>query len=106
MILQECPPRLRWRFGMADHVFGNRGFGDLNAQLEQFAVDSRRSPAHIVSTQSPYEFPNLFRNRWPTGPSMPNFVGPVPTKTSTVPIDDGGRFYDPECRTPSRPELR
>jgi len=37
---------------------------------------------------------------------MANLPGPVPTETATVPIDNGGRFYDPERRLPSGPQLR
>jgi len=59
-------------------------FRDLDAQLEQFAVNSRRSPAHIISIQSPYKFASFFRNRWPTGLSVPNFPGPVPTEPESV----------------------
>src|SRR5215831_4175438 len=37
---------------------------------------------------------------------MSNLPSPVPTKTSTVPVDYSRGFHDPQRRTPSGPELR
>src|SRR5262249_32048244 len=37
---------------------------------------------------------------------MSHLPGPVPTEAATVPIDNGGRFHDPERRLPSGPQLR
>ena len=106
VIVQECSPGLRWRFRMADHIFRNRGFGNFDAKFEEFAVDSWRSPTRIVSAQSPNQFANVFRNRRPTRLSMSNLPGPVPTEATAVPTDNGGRFHDPERRTPSGPDAR
>jgi hypothetical protein len=44
VILQEGPPRLRWRLAAAHHVFANAGFADVDTEFEVFAVDARRSP--------------------------------------------------------------
>ena len=33
VILQECPPCLRWRLRVPNHVFANGGFRDLDSQL-------------------------------------------------------------------------
>ena len=48
MIAQECPPRLRWRSPMFDHVLGDRRFSEFEAKLEEFAVDARGTPQRIV----------------------------------------------------------
>src|SRR5215470_4933461 len=106
VVLQECPPALRWRLWMPDHVFANGRFRNLDSQLEKFAMDSRCSPAHIISTQSPNEVARFSRDSWPTWLSMANLPGPVPTETAAVPIDHGIRFHDPECLTLSGRELR
>jgi hypothetical protein len=37
---------------------------------------------------------------------MSNLPGPVPAEAATVPIDNGGRFHDPERGLPSGPQLR
>jgi len=35
MIGEERSPRLGWRLGMADHVFGDGRLGNLNAQFQK-----------------------------------------------------------------------
>ena len=67
-------------------------------------MDSRRSPADIVTAQSPNEFAGFFGNAGPTRLSIPNLPGPVPTEPATVPFDNGGWFDDPERKPPSGPE--
>src|SRR5262245_21942966 len=49
---------------MANHVFANRGFGDLDAELQELAVNSRRSPAQIVSAESPNQFTCFLWDTW------------------------------------------
>jgi len=44
VIIEECSPRLRRRFGTSNHVFGNGSLGNLDAQLHQFAVNPRCTP--------------------------------------------------------------
>src|SRR5262245_41120146 len=44
VIAQEGLPALRWRPTPSDHVLGHGRVGDLEAQLEQLAVDARRTP--------------------------------------------------------------
>ena len=90
---------------MPNHVLTNRGFGDLDAELEQLAVNSRRSPAHIVSAQSPNQFTCFFRHRWSARLSVLNLPRPVPTETPTVPVNNSSGFHNPESLTPSRPGL-
>src|SRR5262245_64814115 len=89
---------------MPNHVFANRRFGDLDAELQEFAVNSRRSPAHIVSAQSPNQFTRFFWNTRPTRLSMPDLPSPVPAETPPVPFNNGSGLHNPEGFTPSRPE--
>src|SRR5262245_65068801 len=49
MIGEECSPRLGWRLGMSDHVFGDGRLGNRNAQFQEFAVNSRRSPGRVIT---------------------------------------------------------
>ncbi len=47
MIVEERPPVLgRW-FTVADHVFGDSGLGDLDAQHAKLAVHARRTPEWV-----------------------------------------------------------
>jgi hypothetical protein len=48
MILKECPPGLRWRFSVVDHVFRNGSLADFNPELQQFAVNARSAPQWII----------------------------------------------------------
>ena len=53
VICEECSPRLRRRLWMPDHVFADGRFRDLDAQLQELAMDARRSPSKVVSAESP-----------------------------------------------------
>src|SRR6516225_2169320 len=44
VILQEGPPGLRRWLADSHHILANTGLADVDAQLEQFAVDARRGP--------------------------------------------------------------
>jgi len=103
MIGEERSPRLGWRLGMTDHVFGNGRLGNLNAQFQEFAVNSRRSPERVIATDGSNEIARLPRNKRTSGSAMTNLPGPVPLKSLTMPTNDGFRFDDDQGRTPTRP---
>ena len=44
VIAEECPPALGRRVSSLDHVLGHAGLSDIDAELEEFSVDPRRSP--------------------------------------------------------------
>ena len=48
VIGQKRPPCLRRRFGMPHHVSAHRCLRDWYPKLEKFAVDSQRSPQHVI----------------------------------------------------------
>src|SRR2546430_3094069 len=48
MVAQECPPSLRWRPSAPDHVFGDRGLGDLEPKLQQFTMDAWGAPQRVL----------------------------------------------------------
>src|SRR5215467_3185222 len=84
---------------MPNHVFANRGFGDLDTEFQELAVDSRRSPADIVVAQSPNQFTCFLWDTWSAWVSMPDLPGPVPTETPTVPVHNSSGFHNPEGLT-------
>src|SRR3974390_2438574 len=55
MVAEECPPRLRWRSPVFDHVLGDRRLSDFEAKLEEFAVDARGAPQRVVFAHLPDE---------------------------------------------------
>jgi hypothetical protein len=56
---------------MPHHVFGYGGFSNLNAQLEQLAVNAWRTPARVVAAHHPDQIPNLSLPKTPAGHPKP-----------------------------------
>jgi len=52
MVSQEGRPTLARLFGALDYVLGDGRFGDLDAELEQPAVNSRRTPQPVGPAHS------------------------------------------------------
>ena len=48
VICKECPPRLRWRRWVTDHVFRDGGLGDGKAKLQKLAMDPRCAPPCVL----------------------------------------------------------
>src|SRR5262245_33592526 len=94
VILEERPPRLRWWFRASDHVLGNRSLRDLNIQLHQLAVDPGCAPNRVLAAHGSNQIADLFRNWRSSGLSVPNLPSPIPTKSLTMPADDGFRHDD------------
>ena len=59
MVPKECPPALRWRLRVPDHVFGNSGLTDLDPKLEKFAMDAWRAPRRILPRHAPDQCSDL-----------------------------------------------
>ena len=49
VICKVCPPRLRWRRWVTDHVFRDGGLGDGKAKLQKLAMDPRCAPPSLLS---------------------------------------------------------
>ena len=47
MIIEECPPTRTGWFPVAGHVLGNRRLGQVNAELEQLAVNPGSAPQRV-----------------------------------------------------------
>jgi hypothetical protein len=47
VITDKGSPALRRRVSPPDHIFGDAGLADLDAELKQLAMDPRRSPQRI-----------------------------------------------------------
>src|SRR4030088_327351 len=53
MVTQEGAPSLGQRSASLDHILRDAGLRDLKAELEQLAMDARRSPQRIVNAHPP-----------------------------------------------------
>jgi hypothetical protein len=69
---------------MPYHVLGDGGLGDLEAQLQQLAMDPRGTPARVVAAQHPNQIPNLL---WHSGPTwLPTAYPPPPEQAEALPV--------------------
>src|SRR4051812_28799347 len=84
MILQESPPRLGRRLAMPHHVLGDRGFGDLNPQLEQLAMNPRSTPVRVIPAHDPNEVSHFWRHGW--SPRFPAPDLPPPKEAEALPM--------------------
>ena len=53
VVAQKGAPSLTWRPASLDHVFGDARLRDLKPELEQFAMDARRSPKRVLDAHPP-----------------------------------------------------
>jgi len=65
MIAQERLTTLRRWPPSSGHVFCNRGLADVNPELEQFAVNPRRSPQGVGNAHLENEVANVRWDPWP-----------------------------------------
>src|SRR6202142_884432 len=76
MIAKERPPALGWRVSSLGHVLGHAGLSDINAELEEFSMDPRRSPQRIGNAHLADKLAYLQRNCWPATPRF-RFPSPI-----------------------------
>jgi hypothetical protein len=67
MVIEESPPRLgRW-CPIPEEILAHARLSDVDAELQQCAVDARRSPARVFSAHTVDEVANLARDGWTPG---------------------------------------
>src|SRR5258707_6533219 len=88
MIAQEGLPRLQWPIAPRHHVDRNRGLGDLDAKLEQLAMDLGSAPQRVLKTHSSDEIEHLFADLR-SAPERRGFPPPVAAKTRSIPTHNG-----------------
>ena len=77
---------------MPYHLFRDGGFRNLNAQLEQLAVNAWRTPARVVAAHHPDQIPNLLRHAGPTWLAAGRFST---STTSESPYDARRQQFQP-----------
>src|SRR5271168_277694 len=80
VVAEERPPALGWRVSSPRHVLGHAGLSDINAELEEFAMDPRRSPQRIGNAHLADKLAYLRRYSWSanTAPRLPSPVRSEP----------------------------
>ena len=79
-------PALRRWLPSPRHVFCHGGLPDIDAKLEQFAVDPRCSPKRVRDAHIAYELTNIRRYLWPAT-TWSGFPAPIGSQASAVPAD-------------------
>src|SRR5258706_10411862 len=96
VVTQEGAPALGRRSTSLDHVLRDAGLSDLEAELEQLAMDARRSPQRIVNAHPPDQCAqshvDLRSTSKGTGfpPAVPTEAGPMPTHQGLRSDDSDG----------------
>src|SRR4051794_18598116 len=106
VVLEESPPCLGWRLPVLDQILADAGLPDVDAELQQFAVNARRSPTRIFSAQAADEVADFAWDRRPPGLASPDLPRPEKAKCLAVPSDYSFRLHDNERRTPICPHAR
>src|SRR3954452_16000547 len=86
MITQERLPTLGWRPPARCHIFGDRGLTDIEAKLEQLAMNARSAPEWVCKAHVTNELSDLKRHAWPTTPSSRS-PPPIGSKGGAMPAD-------------------
>src|ERR1700722_17744391 len=73
MVAEERPPVLGWRVSSLGHVLGHARLSDVDAELEEFSMDLRRSPQRIGNAHLADKLAYLRRYSWSaaTAPRLP-----------------------------------
>src|SRR5215468_5257711 len=96
----------------AGRTLAHAGLADVNAQLEQLAVNPRSAPEWVLTTQGANQLAYFLGHARSPRPAASDLPGPEQTKALPVPADDGRGFDDkdaglpivPDCAQPSPQE--
>ena len=91
VIGQERAPRLRRRRAALREQAGDGALSDVDSQLLQFAMDSRRAPERIGLSHSYDESPDLAACAWAARRRASRESGPVLAEAAALPPQDAVR---------------
>src|ERR1700736_2167971 len=90
VIVEKRPPTLRRWPRVAEHVPSDRRLGDLEAELEQLTMNTRRAPKCVRTAHLANERAQLSRDLRSAN-TVAGSPAPIRPKPSTVPANDGLR---------------
>lgn len=102
VIRQEGTPQLRRWSPVSDHVLGYRSFGYTEAELQEFAMDSRCSLQRICERHPLHQRPYFNIDRRP--PFFSRLTSPILPKSFPMPTDYSVGFDEMQCISPFRPD--
>ena len=104
MIIEKAPPSMgRWR-AMANHILGDGGLGNGDAQLRQLAMHAGSSPERVALLMFRIRLTYFGSDAWSSGPTPSALPSPISSEPTTVPADDRLRFHDDEDTLPVSPD--
>ena len=95
VVPQEGAPSLTWRPASFDHVLGDARLRDFEPELEQFAVDARRSPKRVLDAHPPDQRTEVCLDLRPPSPRA-RFPTPITAKSGPMPTHERLRLDDRE----------
>src|SRR5215469_2984276 len=102
--LSRNAPGLRRWLAAAQHVLGDTALADVDAELEQLAVNARCPPRGILPTHPGNQVSSLAGNRWPSALSPPNLPAPKQAKAHAMPSHNRVRLDDGQRGAPIAPD--
>jgi hypothetical protein len=104
VVVEERAPGLRRRRSTADQILGDRGLGDLEAELLELAVDPGCAPQGVRLGHPADEGSDLRGNRRAAGSVRPALPGPEQLEAGPMPPDDGLGLDDGDGLRPAAPQ--
>jgi hypothetical protein len=95
VVTQKGFPPLARRPASLDHVLGDARLCDLKPELEQFAVDSWRTPKRVLNAHPPDQYAEVRLDQRPPSPRT-RLPTSVATKAGTMPPHESLRTDDRE----------
>jgi hypothetical protein len=93
MVTQERLPCLARSGSTLGHVLGNRRLSDLDPELQQFAMNTRRAPERVLHAQPPDQAAHLNRNSGPAA-ARTRLPAPIKPKARPMPTQHSVRLDD------------
>src|SRR4030081_552888 len=104
VIAEKRPPALRRWPRVAAHVPSDRRLGDLEAELEQLTMNTRRAPQGVRTAHLANERAQLSRDLRSAN-TVAGSPAPIRPKPSTVPANDGLRPDDRNLKDGRKPPI-
>jgi len=105
VVREERPPRLRPWVSATHHVLRNGGLTQDDPELPELAVDARRTPQWVRVRHGADQHADIGCYGRPARAASA-LPGPEQAEPTPVPLDDGGRLHEYECRPPFSPDAR
>src|SRR6267154_5271961 len=93
MVTQERLPCLARSGSTLGHVLGNRRLSDLDPELQQFTMNTRRAPERVLHAQPPDQAAHLNRNSGPAA-ARTRLPSPIKPKARPMPTQRSVRLDD------------